>query len=59
MKVAYVMAAQKFMNMCLQSLVIAFLPVLLKDKQVSDQWIGFIFRYLFTLDDNKFIVSLL
>lgn len=43
MKVAYTLATLKLLNYCLYTLIIPFLPVILKEKGIKESLIGIIF----------------
>ena len=43
MKVAYVLATLKFLNYCLYTLIVPFFPIILTNKGLSEDWIGYIF----------------
>ena len=45
MKLAYTLACLKFIKNCLYTLIVPFLPLILRDKGIEDHWIGIMFRY--------------
>ena len=43
MTVAFTLATLKFLNYCLYTLIVPFMPLILNKYGVSTQWVGYIF----------------